>query len=126
MKISRFAIASAVLLVAFAVGCRKSDLRTVTIDVPDMKNQACAEIVTRSIAQEMAEPRNEGFNGRVQSILKSGRIRADLGKRTVTVTYESLARSLKNVEFSIAKAGFRANDIPADSEAQAALPTECR
>ena len=39
----------------------------------------------------------------------------------MTVTYESIVASLKNIEFAIADAGFNANDIPANAEAAARL-----
>lgn len=103
-----FALVTGVLLV---VSCRRHDLRTVRIDVPEMHNEACAELVKKALS-------------RVENV-KYAKTEVDLEKRRVIVTYESLKLSLKNVEFAIAKAGFDANDIPADPKALKALPPEC-
>jgi hypothetical protein len=49
----------------------------------------------------------------------------DIGERMVRVRYDSIKLSIKNIEFAIAEAGFRANEVPADAKAAAALPAEC-
>ena len=92
--------------------CRRSDMRTITIDVPGMKNGACADIVVSAIGRAHLIPRE--------------RIAVDLERRTVTVTYESLNLSLKNIEFTIAESGFTADTIPAVPSAVEKLPPECR
>jgi copper chaperone CopZ len=46
-------------------------------------------------------------------------VRVDFTRHTVTVRYESLVASLKNIEMAIADAGFAANDVPANAEAAA-------
>jgi hypothetical protein len=54
------------------------------------------------------------------------RVLTDLAQRRVTVTYDSLNMSLKNIEACIADSGFTANTIPARPDAAAKLPPECR
>ena len=62
---------------------------------------------------------------RIQGVLPD-QTRVDLEKRAVTVTYDSLLTALKNIEFTIANAGFQANEVPANTNAVNALPPECR
>ena len=100
-----------VLLLA-AVSCRRHDIRTVLIRVPQMKNEVCVEEVRRPLA-------------RVDGVRKA-ETAFDLERRHVTVTYDSLKLSMKNIEFAVAEAGFAANEVPADDKARAALPEACR
>jgi copper chaperone CopZ len=93
-------------------GCRKADIRTFTISVPDMKNQACVTVIVNTLMREQA--------------VRGEDVQADLEKRTVTVKYDSLQRAQKNLVFAIAKAGFTANGVPANPDAAKALPPECR
>jgi len=102
--------------------CRKSDPRTVHIFVPGMKNQKCAELVARAVAMELTDDKP----GLASAVLNMGAVRPDISSRTVTVQYESLKLALKNIEFAIAEAGFDANEVPADPEAQRNLPPECQ
>jgi copper chaperone CopZ len=85
------------------------DVRTIEINVPDMKNAACGEIVRKAV---LSTPN-----------VRSGEI--DLQRRTVMVTYDSIQLSLKNIEFNIADAGFAADLVPANQEARKKLPPEC-
>lgn len=100
------------LLAAAAVSCRKHDFRTMAIDVPGMRNARCAQLVQQRLQQ-------------VPGVL-ANKIAIDLENRIVTVTYDSLQLSLKNIEFAIAEAGFDANDVPATPAARDALPPECK
>ena len=114
------------LLLVGLSGCRKQDVRTVTIQVPEMKNQACVERVIVALAIEIiSDPRAEPDRQRIQAVLLSGDIQPDLRTRTVTVKYDSLRLSLKNLEFAIADIGFSANNTPANAEARKKLPPEC-
>jgi copper chaperone CopZ len=106
------ALAAAILTAVLAAGCRRSDIRTFDIHVPDMKNQACATVIVNALMRE------QGVGG--------DRVRVDLERRTVTVTYDSLQRAQKNLVFTVARSGFEANGVPASPEAAAALPPECR
>ena len=117
----------AVLLSVAAPGCRQQDIRTVTVQVPAMKNEACAERVSEAVASELVSGAGEHANRQiVRSLVLSGAIVPDLANRTVIVRYDSLRLSLKNVEFAIADAGFEANNTPASAQAAAQLPPECR
>ena len=92
-------------------GCRQHDYRTLEIDVPGMKNAQCEQLIRRALAR----------NGIVQE-----KVEVDLAGRRVTVVYDSLFMANKNIEFFIAKLGFAANGIPADTAAAAKLPAACR
>lgn len=104
-------ISSSVLLV-LCMSCRRSDIKTVVVSVPDMRNRACVEIVANSLRGQI------GVKG-------GSDIRVDLDKRTVTVQYESLLTASKNVEYAIAASGFSANSIPGNKDAALKLPTAC-
>ena len=92
--------------------CRKQDIRKAAIHVPDMKSTACAEIVIKAL-------------GKGQGVA-AARIEVHLESRTIIVDYDSLKHSLKNLEFTVAKAGFQANEVPAYEDARGSLPPECR
>jgi periplasmic mercuric ion binding protein len=101
------------LMGALAIGalsCRSQDIRTKTIQVPQMTNDHCAKIVTEALS-------------RAEGIVPEG---IKVGPQSVTVTYDSMRTALKNLEFSIAGAGFDADEIAADPKARAALPADCR
>jgi copper chaperone CopZ len=97
--------------VLLATSCRTQDVRTIEIYVPEMRNHYCADIVMKVVA---------GIPG-----VQPDKTVIDMKHRTVTVTYESLSLSLKNIEFTIADAGFAANKVPANEEARKKLPPEC-
>jgi copper chaperone CopZ len=101
--------AAGVLAVA---GCRKQDIRTVTVSVPDMRNRACANIIGNALSQQMG--------------VKPKEMKFDVDLRTVEVSYDSLFVAKKNIEFAIADVGFAANEIPANTNAAARLPAQCR
>ncbi len=101
------------LLLPFVmVSCRRSDIRTVELKVPEMKNSACATIIVKAL---------EASTG----VQPGSNIKVDLASRTVVVSYESLVTALKNVEFAVANAGFAANEVPANQDAAKKLPPEC-
>ncbi len=89
--------------------CRKQDIRVAVIKTPGLKNAACAKIIQDAFLQQPG--------------IKS--ISPDFEKRELVITYNSMLLARKNLEYSIAQAGFSANDILAFSNA-AALPPECR
>lgn len=103
--------AALVILACFLLSsCRQQDVREVVVKTPGLKNQACAKIIQDAF---MHQP------GIVS-------IRPDFQKHEIAVTYNSMVIALKNIEFTIAAAGFDANDIRAQTNALAALPPECR
>lgn len=100
------------ILLLLSVSCRKRDIRTALIHVPKMKNEACVERVVKALKNR-------------PGVLRES-IEVDQPRRTVLVPYNSIELSLKNLEFAVARAGFQANDVPADANAAAKLPPECR
>ena len=112
-SMKRFAVlAGIVILCMSAVSCRTKDVRTVTIRVPEMKNQSCVQIVTEAIARQ-------------QGVLRET-INPDPVNKVVILRYDSMQVAIKNIEHAVAEAGFRANEIPADEQARQALPADCR
>ncbi|NLE67709.1 MAG: heavy-metal-associated domain-containing protein [Lentisphaerae bacterium] len=102
----------ACLVLGLALGtasCRKADMRKVDISVPGMTNQACATLVQNSFMTPQ---------GVMQGIKT---IQPDLTRRVVTITYDSMKLARKNLEYTIAGAGFDANDVKAQTN-PAALP----
>jgi periplasmic mercuric ion binding protein len=93
-----------------AVSCRRDDIRTRTISIPQMKNERCVQLVTNALNQ-------------CEGLFPDKTV---VGAGSVTVTYDSMRTAMKNLEHAIAKAGFDANDIPADPQARAALPGACK
>ncbi len=98
------------LLIVCLAGCRKQDMRTVIVAVPNLKNTTCAQII------QDAFMRQPGIKA----------IHPDFQHHTLTVIYDSMVIARKNIEYTIAGAGFDANDIPAQSNAAAALPAACK
>jgi len=111
--------------------CRQHDLRTLVIDVPQMRNQACVDIIAKALWPSPGLERIS-FNPRYKNEavpyadLLGKSVKFDIPNHKVTVVFDSLLTADKNIEFLIAKAGFAANSIPADKKATAALPPECR
>jgi len=90
--------------------CRMSDVRTVTVQVPQMKNAQCEKIISATLGKaDGVDPNSIKF-----------------GRGTVTVTYDSMKLAIKNIEFVIAGAGFDADEIAASPEARAKLSPECK
>ncbi|NQU39312.1 MAG: heavy-metal-associated domain-containing protein [Lentisphaerae bacterium] len=94
------------------VSCRKQDVRMARITVPQMNSQDCADRVSMILQ-------------RIPGVL-GDQVAIDRERRDVAVPYDSLKLSLKNIEYTLAKAGFEANNIPADEKARAALPESWR
>jgi len=109
---NRFGFSICLLSAFVLVSCRQSDVRTAEISVPEMKNNACAQLVVNAIGKQVG--------------VRTNNIEVDLGRRMIVFKYDSLVLARKNLEFAIAEAGFRANDVPANLEAAKALPPECR
>ena len=101
------------MMLACVVSCRRQDVKTVVVRVPDMRNRACVNIIVKALVKEAG--------------VKGGKdLMVDIDSRTLTVKYDSLFTAKKNVEYAIAAVGFSANDIPADQKAASLLPAECR
>jgi copper chaperone CopZ len=76
------------------VSCRQQDVRTVTVHVPGLKDDASAEKVRKALAA------TEG--------VVADKVRVDVGARKAVVTYDSMKVAIKNIEFAVADAGFSA------------------
>lgn len=103
---------AACLMALLGTSCRQKDIRVAVIDVPAMKNAACVEHIVKALGREQGVNPND--------------VTVSLDDRQVEVRYDSLRHSVKNLEFTIAEAGFAANDVPTTDAARAALPPECR
>lgn len=103
-------LAFIMLALVLVSSCRQQDVREAVIKTPGLKNQACAKIIQDAF---MRQP------GIVS-------IRPDLQKSEIIVKYNSMVIALKNIEFTVAAAGFDANDTQSPTNAVAALPPECR
>jgi copper chaperone CopZ len=103
------------LAAACLTGCFRPNNRVITVSVPQMKTQDCAARIVDSF--------KIGRPDHVDGVLS---VVPNLDKKSVEVTFESLKLSIKNVEFTIANAGFDANDVKATEEARKALPPECK
>ena len=112
IQVLRLIAVSSLLLIS---ACFRPDRRSLKVSVPQMKSQDCANLVVASFKQ--------GQNGAVEGIYK---VTPDLSTHTVVVEFDPQKLGFKNVEVTIASAGFDANDVLANPEAKAKLPPECR
>jgi copper chaperone CopZ len=114
MKIpySRLVLLTGLLMLS---ACFRPDRRSLTVAVPQMKSQDCANRVVASFKQ--------GAAGAVEGIYT---VTPNLQARTVTVEFDPQKLGFKNIEVTISSAGFDANDVLANPEAKAKLPPECR
>lgn len=99
-----------VISLLLSVSCRMRDIRTVIIDVPQLRGEECAQRLHALLASV------DGVDGG-KLVFEPGRI---------TVTYDSMKLALKNLEYLIAGVGFQANATPANPEARQRLPERCR
>ena len=112
-------LALALIVLGACGGCRRTDYRAQKIHLPGLKNQACADVVKKALQQYAAQPNLGGA-------LVMDRVRFDFTERTMAIEFDSMKVGLKNIEHAIARAGFEADDIPADTNAAARLPAECQ
>jgi copper chaperone CopZ len=94
----------------FASGCFRQDRRTIVVRVPQMASPACYAIIQDAMKN-------------VEGIESS---KPDYANRTLEVTFNGLRLGIKNIEFVIAGAGFKANEIDPPEDVRARLPEGCR
>ena len=82
-------------------GCRVSDIRTLTVDVPGMATDADVQNIRKALA-----PLN-GVNKEL--------VVYNVTNHTLKVTFDSMVIANKNIEIAIAEAGYDANKITAAS-----------
>jgi copper chaperone CopZ len=112
MKRCLFTIGALALLMMTEVGCRKADIRTGLIDVPQMRGEPCANIVRHVLFRLPGVDREK--------------TEVDLVRRRVIVVYDSMILSLKNLEHALADIGLTANNVPGNEDAMSKLPAACR
>ncbi len=89
------------------ISCRRQDVRTVLIEIPEMTSEDVARLALRAAATIPG--------------VKPDECRFDLSRKTVIIKFDSLNSSVKNIEFAIADAGLTANNVPANAEARKRL-----
>ena len=92
-KLFTVAVLSALALSA----CRRTDIRTVRVYVPDMRTASDAEKVVAAVSN-------------VPGVL-CATVSADTDNGVVTVSYESLLLAKKNIESAIAGGGYRVVEV---------------
>lgn len=102
-------------LLALAAGCFRNTVSEMELDIPAMQSEACARIVREAIGRL-----GIGEEGPIKEI------RVDVPLRKVWVTFDNVRLGQRNVEVAVRHAGFAVNDLPANEEARAKLPRECR
>ncbi len=93
-----FALAILALAFLCSSGCRKRDIRKISISVPAMTNDAAAAIVVGSLSH---------FGPAVP------KIDPDISQGRLIVVYDSMILARKNLEYAIAQAGFDADETKA-------------
>ena len=96
-------------VMALGMGCFRQDRRTITVQVPQVRNEDCLRLVQEAV---------KSVDG-IEFVTNST-------PGTVDVTYNALKLGIRNIEFVIAGAGFDANETKAPPQARAALPEGCR
>jgi|GEM_PF-815189 len=82
-------------------GCRVSDVRELSVNVPGMAAESDVDRIKKALAP---------LNG-----VSKDTVVCDLKSHTVKVSYDSMVVATKNIEIAIAEAGFDANGITAAS-----------
>ncbi len=100
-------------------GGRTHDYQLKEFHLPGLKNQKCAEIAGTAVMGLTRFP-NMG------NAIAPDSIKFDLERKMMSVEFDTMRLGMKNIEHQIARAGFTANDIPADTNAVKRLPAECR
>jgi copper chaperone CopZ len=96
----KYVILLSVLVGSFLFsGCRETDVREMTIQVPGMAADADVQRIRKALA-----PLN-GVN-REQAVF-------DVKDKKIVLTYDSMVIAKKNIEIAIAEAGYDANAIAA-------------
>ena len=117
-----------VLLVAAAAavaaaGCRVRDVRTTTIRVPGLRNEACSNRIAKALAR-LPDSRYTNDRDDPEMCLRIEKV--DYATGDLTVRYDSMKVGVRNLEDAIARAGFDTPTFPADAAAREKLPPECR
>ena len=104
-----------VALLALGSGCFRNTVSEIELEIPAMRSQACARMVYDAVARL-----GLGSEGPIFEI------RFDVDSRKAWVQFDNVRLGRRNVEVAVRHAGFAVNDLPANEEARATLPRECR
>lgn len=96
-----------------SAGCFRNSVSKIELKIPAMKTEACSQEVQAAIGRL-------GGEGAISDIAPN------LESQTVWVTFDNVRLGRRNIEVVVRNAGFAVNDLPADEEARAKLPAECR
>lgn len=90
----------------FSAGCFRPDVRTVEINVEGVNSADCFEVIEKKIKATLMAPNEAiGPNTRIKSV------EWKQAANQILVTFSGRAMAIKNVEYAIADAGFKANDV---------------
>ena len=100
-----------------AAGCFRNVVSEVTLEVPEMRSTAAADIVEKAL---------KGLDGSGGAPGKAGgnirEVRTDWENGKVTVRYNNVELGVCNLRAAVSHAGFAADEWPADETARAKLP----
>ena len=113
----------ALAALAAAGGCRVRDVRTATIRVAGLRNEACSNEIARALAR-LPDSRYTNDRNNAEMCLRIEKV--DYATGDLTVRYDSMKVGVRNLEDAIARAGFDTPSFPADAAAREKLPPECR
>ena len=100
------------VLLMLGGGCFRNTISEIELKIPALRSEACVQPVREALSH-----------------LGDGAIidvRVDIPARTMWVKYDNVRLGRRNVEVAVRHAGFAVNDLPADEDARAKLPAECR
>ena len=110
MMINAWKSAMVIAALGLAAGCYRNDTRTLVVKVEGMNGEVCFEAIRKNL--QRLNPDNK----RVHEITP------DYTAQTVTVVFSGRDMAIKNVEYAIAEAGFKANDL----EPRGEPPANCQ
>lgn len=87
------------VLMLFASGCYRNEVRTIEISVGHLGGETCFKAIQDSIIKELI-PRSNPNDTRLQTVTP------DYETHKVVVTFKAREMAVKNIERAIAKAGF--------------------
>jgi len=90
--------------------CFRQDIRTLDVQVPQLRSEACAGFV------------RDAFH-RVDGVEA---VELMVSEHIVRVRYDARKMGIKNIEYLLTAAGFEANGQAPDPDARAKLPEGCR
>lgn len=102
-------------LLALSAGCFRNTVSEMELDIPAMRTEACARLV-----REAVNALGTGPDGTIKEV------RTDVDQHKAWVQFDNVRLGRRNVEVAVRHAGFAVNDLPADNNARARLPAECR